>query len=56
MPHACRWVVRLAVLESRPFSELRRLLKGFKDDRLAVFGEWVRRAQFLHCNRRSRCQ
>ena len=42
-----RWVARFVVLESRPFSELRRMLKDYNDERLAVYGEWVRDARCL---------
>ncbi|GAX77334.1 hypothetical protein CEUSTIGMA_g4780.t1 [Chlamydomonas eustigma] len=36
-----RWVARLAVLDTKPFGSLRKMLKKLDDDRVAVGAEWI---------------
>ena len=36
-----RWAVKLIQLESRPFSELTKMLKERNDPRITLFGEWI---------------
>ncbi len=38
-----RWAMRIVVLDSKPYSALRRYVKSLADDRIEVYAEWVSR-------------